>query len=292
MIRPLHLPCPICNGPFSHCRHDWLFKCSVCGLLASDLEPKIPTRATPTALDEKRRTHGLSDIRARNNNIVLNCIQSILQRRPKRLLDVGSGLGFFLKDAAKHGFDVSGIEPDANVVEHSRNTGLQVRCGYFPDCLEKEEIFDIIVFNDVLEHIPNLTETLEACITHLGPGGLLVLNCPNRRGTFYRLADLLDRIQIHGPFDRLWQRDLPSPHLWYFESVDLRRLGERHGLVFTAKLDLLPLTFRGIFHRVFYVRNQSIITGYAGLVGTLLLMPFLALLPRDIGVVMLRKKQQ
>jgi len=289
-IKPPHSQCPVCGKPFSNLRHEWLFVCSNCGLLASNIEPKIPEQAGPSLVDEARRAHGLADIRTRNNNIVLEHIQNILDGRSKRLLDVGSGLGFFLKQAAACGFDVSGIEPDANVVEESRKTGLQVRHGYFPHCLQSGETFDGIVFNDVLEHIPDLVNIFDACTTYLAPGGLLVLNCPNRRGVFYRIADLLDRVGVHGPFDRMWQRDIASPHVWYFKPDDLRRLGEQRGLTFAGTLNLLPITLRGVSHRIFHVRNQSVLMGATALLGTLLLTPFLAVLPRDISVVMLQKK--
>jgi SAM-dependent methyltransferase len=284
--------CPVCGSGFKNIRHEWLFACSDCGLLASSLEPTIPAQVVLSILDEDRRASGLADIRTRNNNIVLDRIQKVVNETSKRLLDVGTGLGFFLKDAASRGFDVIGIEPDANVVDDSRKTGLQVRHGYFPQCLEVGETFDIIVFNDVLEHIPDLVGTLDACTTHLAPAGLLVLNCPNRRGVFYRIADLLDRIGLHSPFNRLWQRETPSPHVWYFEPDDLRRVGEQRGLAWVETLDLLPITRRGISDRIFYVRNQPVIMGAIALLGALLLKPFLALLPRDISVVMLRKKSE
>ena len=164
-----------------------------------------------------------------------------------------------------------------------------LRHGYFPHQLQPDEVFDAIVFNDVLEHIPDLMGTLEACVTHLRPGGLLVLNCPNRLGVFYRIADLLDRIGLHEPFDRMWQRDVQSPHVWYFKPNDLRHLGEQQGLVWAQTLDLLPITLQGILYRIFYVRNQSVFMGAIALLGTLLLMPLLAILPRDISVVILRK---
>jgi SAM-dependent methyltransferase len=290
--KPLHPQCPLCSGTFTKFRHGWLFVCSNCGLLASNIEPKIPAHSEPTFIDENRRARGLAHIRTRNNNIVLDCIQKILNGRSKRLLDVGSGLGFFLKDAAARGFDVTGIEPDANVIDELRKTGFCVRHGYFPHQLQPDEEFDVIVFNDVLEHIPDLMGTLEACATHLRPAGLLVLNCPNRHGVFYRIADLLDRVGLHGPFDRMWQRDVQSPHVWYFKPNDLRHLGEQLGLVWAQTLDLLPITLQGISYRIFYVRNQSVFMGAIALLGTLLLMPLLTILPRDISVVILRKKAE
>jgi SAM-dependent methyltransferase len=288
-IQLSHPKCPVCGSGFNNIRHDWLFVCPDCGLLASNIEPKIPAHAGPAVVDEDRRARGLTDIRMQNNFIILDCVQTLLNSSAKRLLDVGSGLGFFLKDAAARGFDVSGIEPDANVVEHARKTGLKVSHGYFPYCLQPGETFDVIVFNDVLEHIPELEGTLDMAAANISSGGLLVLNCPSRRGVFYWIADLLDRFGIHGPFDRMWQREVPSPHVWYFEPKDLQRLGEQRGLIWADTLDLLPISLQGISHRIFHVRNQSTLMGAIALLGTLLLIPFLTFLPRDISVVILRK---
>ena len=292
LTAPAHPECPVCGGAFIGFRHAWLFVCADCGLLASSLQPKIPAQAGTTPINEGRRALGLADIRARNNNIVLDRIRSILGRGSKQLLDVGSGLGFFLKDATAQGFAVSGVEPDGSVVEQARARGVPVRHGYFPHCLEPSERFDVIVFNDVLEHIPDLSGVLDASADHLKPGGLLVLNCPNRHGAFYQIANLLDRAGIHGPFDRMWQREISSPHVWYFSPDDLRRLGEKRGLRFAGALDLLPITLRGIAPRIFYVRNQPILMSLSALFGTLLLLPFLSVLPRDISVVLLRKKSE
>lgn len=39
--KPLHPQCQVCSGAFTKFRHGWLFVCSNCGLLASNIEPKI-----------------------------------------------------------------------------------------------------------------------------------------------------------------------------------------------------------------------------------------------------------
>lgn len=289
VIAPPHATCPACGGTFEHFRHGWLYRCPDCRLLASNQEPAIPELAGASVIDEERRVCACVDIRTRNNSIILEQLEKLLPAGRRRLLDVGSGPGFFLKDAAARHFDVTGIEPDANVVEAARQTGVSVRHGYFPQCLEPGDSFDVIVFNDVFEHIPDLAGTIAACGRHLAGGGLLVLNCPNRGGSFYRIADALDRIGFHGPFDRMWLRRQPSPHLWYFGGDDLRRIGERYGFGLAAMFDLMPITLRGLSHRIFAIRDQSRLMGAAALVGTLLLSPFLAVLPRDISVVMLKK---
>ena len=232
----------------------------------------------------------LAEIRGRNSKVILDRIGTLLEPCSSDLLDVGSGLGFFLRDAMAFGFNVSGLEPDATVVEIARSTGARTRHGYFPDCLNPDEIFDVIVFNDVLEHIPALTETMDACVRHLKPAGLLVLSCPNQRGFFYRLADLLDRLGISAPLGRMWQRGLASPHVWYFEAEHLERLGHRHGLAHVSTIELSPLTWRGLADRIFYVRDQSKLMGVLTLMAVAPIIPILKLLPRDIAIAILQKK--
>jgi SAM-dependent methyltransferase len=281
--------CPVCDGELVNRRHDWLFQCTTCGTFKSSFTPQIPQNTGITGLDECRRAHGLGAIRSRNNRIILDRISQVIEADCRRLLDVGAGLGFLLKDAAECGFDAIGIEPDANAVALARKGGVQIRQGYFPNCLLPNEFFDVIILNDVLEHIPDILGTVTACRYHLAQGGLLVINCPNRHGTFYRIAQVLDRAGILGPFNRMWQRGLVSPHLWYFDPEALQALGERCGLRFCAQLDLLPITLRGISDRISYVKGQSRLVSATVLIGTLMLMPFLYILPRDIGVVFLQK---
>jgi len=51
---------------------------------------------------------------------------------------------------------------------------------------------------------------------------VLVLNLPTSGGSLYRVAKLLCRFGAKGFFERLWQRNLPSPHLHYFDDRNLR----------------------------------------------------------------------
>lgn len=286
---PKPSPCPACDASLAPTRHVWLWRCKSCGILASTAIPNIPIESTPSKINEIRRRSGLQAVRSLNNSAVLNAITRATGPGPKRLLDVGSGLGFFLTAAANRGFAIAGVEPDANVIEAARASGVSVRHGYFPDCLEKSAFFDVITFNDVFEHIPDVGRIMIACSNHLAPGGLLVINLPDRKGIFYRVADCLDRLGFHGPFDRMWQRGLPSPHLWYFSHPDIQRLGAKNGFTAVQKLSLRSITLRGIFNRVFYVEDQSIITGLIATFGAVVLWPILSIFPSDISVIVLRR---
>ncbi|MCV2359833.1 class I SAM-dependent methyltransferase [Paucibacter sp. TC2R-5] len=112
-----------------------------------------------------------------------------------RLLEVGCGHGWFL-EAVSSRFDVMGLEPDALVANRCQAQGLSVVQGFFPEALPINAKFDVLIFNDVLEHIPGVGAALQACDTALNAGGILVINIPSSRGVFYRAAKLAAKIGL------------------------------------------------------------------------------------------------
>lgn len=265
----------------------WMFKCDSCGLLASNLDPHIPDQIGTSVIDEASRQAGLMTVRDQNNTRIIRKLRTYVHG-PVTLLDVGSGPGFFLTAASEAGFVATGVEPDANVI--ARNEQKNVRQGYFPDALDGNEQFKVIIFNDVLEHIPDAMSAVRAAREHLRSEGILVLNCPDRRGIFYRTASLLDRFGLSGAFDRLWQKDTPSPHRWYFTLNDLFEIGKRSGFEPLATVDLITLSGKGLFDRIFHLKGQSKLFSIIALLGAYALLPFLRILPSDLAVAIMRRK--
>ena len=176
--------CPACDAGLEPGLADWHLRCPRCSYEGSSLQPHIREQAAGGDLDEGFREEALSELRQANFQALVARILAHLDRtagiRP-RLLDVGCAHGWFLQ-AASRDFDAFGIEPDAVTAQQARQRAPAVREGFFPDVLEPGERFDVIVFNDVLEHIPDLPGTFAACREHLRPGGWLVVNAPSRRG--------------------------------------------------------------------------------------------------------------
>lgn len=272
--------CQVCDGDVRGYRHAWLFRCMDCGVLSANSQVSIPMEISDAGLDEAAREVGLASLRRRNNSRILAALRQLAPARA-RLLDVGSGPGFLLADAAAAGFQAQGVEPDANVLRPAERGAPPVRHGYFPDVLGREEQFDVIVFNDVLEHIPRLARTLQACLARLAPGGVLCLNCPDQHGFFFRTATLLDRLGIRGPYDRLWQRGLPSPHVWYFTPDLLDRAASVAGLTPVRRVRLATIEPAGLWSRIRSVRDASLAVSMASYVFSLAVYPLLRLLPSD-----------
>jgi SAM-dependent methyltransferase len=166
---------------------------------------------------------------------------------------------------------------------------LPVREGYFPDALREGERFDVIVFNDVIEHIPDIHAALAACHARLIEEGILILNLPNSAGFFYRLSKLFSKVGWPGPFDRLWQKDLPSPHVHYFQPGNLARLVGKHGFVQVHSQELPSLRAKGLLERMRCAGNIAGPALYLQYAAVLCTIPLLRAFPSDIVVSVFRK---
>jgi SAM-dependent methyltransferase len=205
-------------------------------------------------VDSQARVDGYELLRRENSRVVLDRIAALRPIAGARLLDVGSAYGWFLDEADQAGAASVGIEPDERVAARSYG---EVRVGRFPEALVAGESFDVIAFNDVLEHIPDVRGALEACRAHLRPGGVLSVNIPTADGLAFRISRVLARLGIRGPYERLWQRGLASPHLHYFSTAALIDLMDGCGIPVTAVHPLSAIRRDGLWHRVHTVRRPG-----------------------------------
>ena len=272
------------------CR-EWHFVCSGCGLERSTLEPRINDLDT---IDEIDREKALAPIRDRNFGVLIEWIgndvdpRATTARRP-RLLDVGCAHGWFIEKALAT-YDALGLEPDEAIAARALERNLPVRSGYFPQVLADDERFDVIVFNDVLEHIPGVVGVLKGCAAHLEHGGLVVVNAPDRRGLFYRLSKWLCRLGRSASFDRMWQVGMPSPHLYYFDSRSVGKAADAAGFDLIAERTLSSIVTKGLYARIRYAGNVSRARAALLTVVITLGVPLIRLFPSDISVWMLRKR--
>ena len=267
----------------------WHTACPSCDYQSGALEPAINEQRAHDALSESDRQQGLKALRQENFKLIVDQASRLAAPGALKLLDIGSAHGWFL-EAAGARFDVLGIEPDAAVGKAAAARGLPVRQGYFPDALEAGETFDVMVFNDVIEHIPDIQGALAACHERLNPGGILILNLPSSRGFFYRLAKLLARLGWRTPFDRLWQKGLPSPHVHYFNGENLAALVERQGFDLVDRAELPSLRANGLLQRIRSAGNINPLALYCQYLTILCAIPVLSVFPSDIIVCTFRKK--
>jgi SAM-dependent methyltransferase len=96
-----------------------------------------------------------------------------------KLLDVGFGRGDFLLAMRESGWEVHGIEPDADSVAALRAHGIPAEQGTLDDAPYAPKAFDAITLSHVVEHLHDPVASLEACHRLLKPGGVLWAATPN-----------------------------------------------------------------------------------------------------------------
>ncbi len=165
---------------------------------------------------------------------------ALMRHRPSgaRILDVGCGSGLLGARLRAQGNAVWGIDAAAEIAELAAR-----RLDHFMlvDMLDGarigellgEERFDLIVFADVLEHLPDPVDTLHGYLRFLAPGGRVLVSVPNIAVWNVRAGLLLGRFEYTatGTLDRT--------HLRFFTQASLRRALFEAGLR-VEQIDINP----------------------------------------------------
>lgn len=280
--------CPVCQNRLIAGCLPWHWICEVCRYEHANFQPNLNKPQNTAVIDERARALGLKPLRQENFKAI---IKKLVNLKPNggELLEVGSGHGWFL-DLAKQHFKVLGIEPDQGITKEARKSRLAVREGYFPEAMKQGELFDVIIFNDVFEHISDAENVVIHCSSHLKPEGLLILNLPNSKGIFYYIAkNFCCRLGSCDFFARLWQKDLPSPHLHYFNVENLTKLTKKYGFIPIQNIYLSTIHFRGLYSRIAYAPGFNLFQKIIIYCILVLIFPLFKLLPRDAMCIIFQK---
>ncbi|WP_026451833.1 class I SAM-dependent methyltransferase [Aequorivita capsosiphonis] len=125
------------------------------------------------------------------------------------LLDVGAGTGEFLKVAKEKSWNVQGMEPNENARRLASEKGIELKSS-LSDFHENQ--FDVVTLWHVLEHIPNLEETISQLSDLVKPNGTLIIAVPN-----FKSYDAKHYKEFWAAFD------VPR-HLWHFSKVSIEKL--------------------------------------------------------------------
>ena len=122
------------------------------------------------------------------NPLRLNWIDERVGLKGKKVLDVGCGGGILAESMARRGADVLGIDladKSLKVAElHKLETGVNNVNYRFVSAeqlaAEEQATFDVVTCLEMLEHVPDPAQTIQACADLCKPGGWLFFSTINR----------------------------------------------------------------------------------------------------------------
>jgi len=110
----------------------------------------------------------------------LNLIRQYAPLEDARILDIGCGLGVYVRKFRELSDRVCGIDIDAKRLRQGAKTtpGLMLAVGeHLPF---RDGTFDVIVLNEVIEHVRDDRATMREALRILRPGGRICVYAPNR----------------------------------------------------------------------------------------------------------------
>ena len=154
----------------------------------------------------------------------------------RKILDIGSGPGYFLKVGKELGWNVLGIEPSKQAHAYSTGLGINVINDFFSaKVVNQFGPFDVVSLNLVLEHIPNPIVFLEQIKSILSPNGLLFILSPN---DYNPLQEILYQ---HLHYKSWWV--VPDHHINYFNIHSIKKVLHSLHFIIVDTLATYPMEF-------------------------------------------------
>lgn len=139
--------------------------------------------------------------------------------KSSRILEIACNDGYLLQYFQPYGIPVKGIEPAENVAQAARMKGIKVECCFFGAdtaraIADKDGLYDLVIGNNVLAHVPDLNGFVEGLSLVLSPEGTVTMEFPH-----------LMRLMEQSQFDTIYHE-----HFHYLSLTTVQTLFRVHGL--------------------------------------------------------------
>jgi 2-polyprenyl-3-methyl-5-hydroxy-6-metoxy-1,4-benzoquinol methylase len=252
--------CPVCLGsgtPFFADTSREYFRCQKCRILFNRSISEQNDRVKPVKVDyekeyfnqEYKSSYGLTYLEDRPN--IERLARTRLSRLRKcagreywsargeySLCDLGSAMGFFLRQAQIAGFGrVSGVEISAYGSSHTNKSFAISVENLDLNSWQPREKYQVVSMFYVLEHFPNPREILSKVSGSIADNGFLILSLPSTRGPHFYCQR------------KNWLESHPEDHFVDYSPASIKRTLALFGMEVVA---FYPAAVR--FERIFKVR--------------------------------------
>jgi 2-polyprenyl-3-methyl-5-hydroxy-6-metoxy-1,4-benzoquinol methylase len=241
--------CPNCGGTSQEVRfieQDFrIVRCKDCGLTFLENPPENESLYEEyyTAVPDSGREYCAS-----SSNPLLAETYSINEqglrllkkiKNSRTILDIGCGLGLFLKSAAEADYSVYGIDVSARALSFAKEeSNIQCERKNLDELLVQHRKFDIITLWHVLEHFLDPLAEFKKILMLLNDGGVCIIEVSN----LHSIEFMLSRTKWKGG-------NHPLYHRTFFTSQTLNNMLKSSGFTVTRRLQLnYRIPKKSVFH--------------------------------------------
>lgn len=164
------------------------------------------------------------------------------------VLELGCNDGYLLSVCKNMGCKTLGVDPSPNMAKIAKQRGLDIICGYFESANIESNKFNVIIANNVLNHIDDLKKCLQLVHKSLVTGGKFVIQVPD-----------WEWMVESNLFDQIYHE-----HVHYFTQKSIENLAQLHGF-FVSNIE--QVNFHGKSLLATLIKDNLVkkpITNYSG----------------------------
>jgi len=247
VIEVVIVPCPGCNSDnyeivtttmdYDYMTTDMVFRivrCSDCGLIYLNPRPKLseiskiyPSTYSAYQFSDIRNTvirRARNFMQAKKAHRILLCIHG--SQETVRIVDVGCGSPILLnliRGVRPQGIELYGNDFNPDTLRLMKEAGFKTMEGKFEEVDWELDFFDVVIMNQVIEHLFDIPGILRKAYQLLKPNGVLFIETPSEEGIDAQLFRKNDWGGYHTP-----------RHLLIFNSKNIAETLQRYGFFVEA----------------------------------------------------------
>ncbi len=144
-------------------------------------------------------------------------LEHVVKEKPKRILEVGCGRGFYIKSVSLFDFpeEIVGIDVNKKYLDAARQLNkndkrVALKKGSIYELPYPDKYFDCIICSEVLEHLDDDLAGAKELYRVLKPNGIALFSVPNKKFPF--MWDPLNKILM------LFGTHIPK-HIWWLAGI-------------------------------------------------------------------------